>query len=90
MNAGHLYDVAGRLTRVDNGNGTAVIHQYDAADRPTLIRHAAAGGNAMLALAYEHTGDGLVKRIVENRCDEGVCYEAGAVSVAYTISRWVL
>ena len=83
-------DPAEKVTRVDNGNGTAVIRQYDAADRPTLIRHEDAGGNAILQLAYMYSAAGLVTRIVENRCDEGVCYEAGAVSVAYTISRWVI
>jgi len=35
----YTYDAAGKLKRVDNGSGTAVIRDYDAADRPTLIRH---------------------------------------------------
>ncbi len=53
------------MTRIDHGNGTAVVRQYDAADRPTLIRHEDAAGNAMLELAYTISGDGLVTRIVE-------------------------
>ena len=65
ITASFTYDAAGRLRRVDHGNGTAVIRQYDAADRPTLIRHEDAGGNAMLELAYEYTPDGLVKRLTE-------------------------
>ena len=59
------HDAAGRLTRIDHGNGTAVVRQYDAADRPTLIRHEDAGGNAMLELAYTYSADGLVTRIIE-------------------------
>ena len=60
-----IVDNAGRLTRVDHGNGTAVVRDYDAADRPTLIRHEDAGGNAMLELAYTYSADGLVTRIIE-------------------------
>jgi RHS repeat-associated protein len=53
------------VTRVDHGNGTVVVRQYDAADRLTLIRHEDAGGNAMLELAYTYSADGLVTRIIE-------------------------
>ena len=65
ITASYSYDAAGRLTRVDHGNQTAVVRQYDAADRPTLIRHEDAVGDAMLALAYTYSADGLVTRIIE-------------------------
>jgi len=53
------------MTRIDYVNGTAVVCDYDAADRPTLIRYEDAAGNAYLALAYEYTPDGLVSGITE-------------------------
>ena len=59
------HDAAGRLRRVDHGNGTAVVRDYDAADRPTLIRHENAGGNAFIELTYTYTADGLVQQFIE-------------------------
>jgi len=53
------------MTRIDYGNGTAVVRAYDAANRPTVIRYEDVAGNAYLALAYEYTADGLVQRITE-------------------------
>jgi YD repeat-containing protein len=65
ITASYIYDAAGRVTRVDHGNGTVVVRQYDAADRLTLIRHEDGGGLAMLELAYTYSADGLVTRIIE-------------------------
>jgi hypothetical protein len=65
LSASYVYDAAGRVTRVDYGNGTRVVRVYDNADRIMQIRYEDGGGNAFIKLDYTFTADGLVQRIVE-------------------------
>jgi RHS repeat-associated protein len=65
ITASYTYDAAGRVTRVDYGNGTRVVRVYDNADRVMQIQYQDAGAHAFIKLDYTFTADGLVQRIVE-------------------------
>ena len=65
LSASYVYDAAGRVTRVDYGNGTRLVRVYDNADRVMQIQYVDAGSNAYIKMDYTLTADGLVKRIVE-------------------------
>jgi len=81
LSASYVYDAAGRVTRVDYGNGTRVVRVYDNADRIMQIQYQDAGAHAFIKLDYTFTADGLVQRIVETDLVSNNQVEYGPVIV---------
>jgi len=65
IEAEYTYDNAGRVTRIDQGNGNWVERAYDDANRLTRITNKHLNGRTMLQQVFAWTRDGLIEEITE-------------------------
>jgi YD repeat-containing protein len=80
LSAEFSYDDAGRLARIDYGNGTAEVYTYDDADRLLSIEHRDSSDNVLLAIAYEWNLDNTVASRTET---DNVAGEQAEVTFQY-------